>query len=64
MVTERTEEKIGEVPKSMAQMPVPVAISRTFWGLGAIGARWSFSSSCMDHILCCMSVEELLAFLK
>lgn len=34
-------------PTSMAQIPVPVPISRIFCGLESIGARWSLSSSSM-----------------
>ena len=30
---------------SMAHIPVPVPKSRTFWGLGLIGARWDLPCS-------------------
>ena len=43
------------VAKSMAQIPVPVPISRTWLGEGLMGAKCSFSESVISQSWCCIS---------
>jgi hypothetical protein len=53
VTNERKESLIHKAksPNSIAQIPVPVAISRTFWG-SVRGARCSLSSIVMTNKLC------------
>lgn len=43
--------KMVEIPNSIAQIPVPVPMSRTFWGF-VMGARCNLLSIVMTNRLC------------
>ena len=45
------------VPNSVAHIPVPVAISRTWRITPLRGARWSFPFNVAKYKLCCMSIH-------
>jgi hypothetical protein len=45
-------------PKSIAHIPVPVPMSRTFCGFGVIGAKNSWSWSAIHQTWCCISSDS------
>lgn len=47
------------VPNSIAHNPVPVPMSRTFWGFSPIGARNNFCSIVSLNRWCCKSTNQV-----
>jgi len=48
--------EMGFIPKSIAQMPVPVAMSSTLCTPSPRGARWSSPCNVNTNNWCCMSI--------
>jgi hypothetical protein len=48
--------EMGFIPKSIAQMPVPVAMSSTLCTPSPRGARWSSPCNVNTNNWCCMSM--------